>query len=274
MQPDTAADSGISGIHQVAADLVAEQDELDAALSNVDDGMLSLPTASSRWTIADQIGHLAFFDETAALAITDPDAFQVHVGELLAKFGDAEAVDDATLGRFRRMDPAELVQKWRGSRSKLAEAAASLGEDTRVVWYGPSMGAKSFLTARLMECWAHGQDIVDAVGITRTPTRRLQHIARLGHITRSWSYVNRGLEVPEAAVCVRLTAPSGDEWVYGDEAAPESISGAAEDFCLVVTQRRHVDDTGLVVIGASALDWMHKAQVFAGPATDGPSPAS
>ena len=262
------------GVEQVAADLVAEQDELDDALSNLDDGMLSRPTASSGWTIADQIGHLAFFDETAALAITDPDAFQVHVGELLSKFGDAEAVDDVTLGRFRRMEPAELVQTWRGNRSKLAEAAGSLGEDTRVVWYGPSMGAKSFLTARLMECWAHGQDIVDAAEITRTPTDRLRHIARLGHITRSWSYVNRGLEVPEVAVCARLMAPSGAEWIYGDLAAPESISGAAEDFCLVVTQRRHVDDTALVVTGASALDWMHKAQVFVGPATDGPSPAS
>lgn len=262
-----------TSVQQVAADLVAEQDELDDVLSNAEEGTWSRSTASSGWTIADQVGHLAFFDETAALAITDPDAFYVHVGELLSKLGDAKAVDDATLGRFRQMEPAELLETWRSNRSKLAEAAASLQEDTRVVWYGPSMGAKSFLTARLMECWAHGQDISDAAEIARTPTDRLQHIARLGFITRSWAYVNRGLEVPRIDVCVRLRAPSGAEWVYGDEAAPESISGAAEDFCLVVTQRRHVDDTELVVTGASALDWMHKAQVFAGPETDGPAPA-
>ncbi len=262
-----------TGVEQLAADLVAEQDELDDALSKVEDGIWSRPTASPGWTIADQIGHLAFFDDTAALAITDPDGFQAHVGELLSNLGDAEAIDAATLGRFRQMELAELVEAWRSNRSKLAEAATTLGEDTRVVWYGPSMGAKSFLTARLMECWAHGQDIYDAAEITRTPTDRLQHIARLGFITRAWSYVNRGLEVPGTAVCVRLRAPSGAEWVYGDEAAPESISGAAEDFCLVVTQRRHVDETELVVTGAAALDWMHNAQVFAGPATDGPAPA-
>ena len=58
------------------------------------------------------------------------------------------------------------------------------------------MGAKSFLTARLMEVWAHGQDIVDTVGARRAPTDRLRHIAQLGFITRGWTYINRGLDVP------------------------------------------------------------------------------
>ena len=46
------------------------------------------------------------------------------------------------------------------------------------------MGAKSFLTARLMEAWAHGQDICDTVGVEREPTDRLRHIAQLGYIPR------------------------------------------------------------------------------------------
>ena len=31
-------------------------------------------------------------------------------------------------------------------------------------WYGPSMSARSFVTARLMETWAHGMDVADALG--------------------------------------------------------------------------------------------------------------
>ncbi len=108
------------------------------------------------------------------------------------------------------------------------------------------MSMRSFLTARLMETWAHGQDVVDAVGGARGATDRLRHVAQLGVITRAWTYRNRGLDVPEGDVRVVLTSPSGAEWSWGSEASDDSVSGPAEDFCLVVTQRRHVDDTRLV----------------------------
>lgn len=260
------------GVAHVRADLIAEQDALDDALSSLDPSAWATPTVSPRWSIADQIGHLAFFDRTAALAITDPDAFRVHVGELLATLGDELATDQAVLGKFREMPPPELLETWRANRARLAKASELLEDDTRVIWYGPSMGAKSFLTARLMECWAHGQDAVDAAGVQREATDRLEHIARLGFMTRGWSYVNRGMEIPNVEVGVRLTSPSGAEWSFGPEGTAERVSGPAEDFCLVITQRRHVDDTNLVVEGAAARDWMLKAQVFAGPATDGPEP--
>ena len=134
------------------------------------------------------------------------------------------------------------------------------------------MGALSFLTARLMETWAHGQDVVDAVGGERAATDRLRHIAQLGVITRNWTYRNRGLDDPEGDVRVELAAPSGDTWRWNEDGDAGAISGSAEDFCLVVTQRRHVDDTALSVTGAAARDWMEKAQAFAGGATDGPAP--
>ena len=134
------------------------------------------------------------------------------------------------------------------------------------------MSAKSFLTARLMEVWAHGQDIVDAVGTTRQPTDRLRHIAQLGVITRSWSYTVRGEQPPSTDVRVVLVAPSGDEWTWGSDEALDRITGSAEDFCLVVTQRRHVADTELVVNGDAATEWMSKAQAFAGGPTNGPAP--
>lgn len=261
------------GVADVAADLAAEQGALDDALGALDDNAWSKDTASPGWTIADQIGHLAYFDGTAALAITDPEAFTAHLGEMMQHFGDDGAVDRVTLEPYRKMSPNELLAAWRLNRSRLADAAATMADDDRVVWYGPSMGAKSFLTARLMECWAHGQDVVDAAGVERQATDRLQHIVRLGVITRGWSYMNRGLEVPTSDVYVELTSPSGDLWSFGPADANETIRGSAEDFCLVVTQRRHVDSTELAVSGADAHEWMLHAQAFAGPPTDGPSAA-
>ena len=69
---------------------------------------------------------------------------------------------------------------------------------------------------------------------------------------------------------VELKAPSGATWTWGPDTAAESVRGSALGFCLVVTQRRHVDDTDLEVTGESARDWLEKAQAFAGPPTDGP----
>jgi uncharacterized protein (TIGR03084 family) len=172
------------------------------------------------------------------------------------------------------MSPEELLAAWRAGRDELGAAGSTLENDSRVAWYGPSMGAKSFLTARLMEVWAHGQDIVDAVGAQRAATDRLRHIAQLGFITRGWTYMNRGLEVPSTPVRAVLTLPSGEVLTFGPDDAADSIVGPALDFCLVTTQRRHVDDTELVVTGSSARDWMEKAQLFAGPASDGPAPTS
>ncbi len=261
-------------VEKVRADLLAEQADLDAIVADLTDAQWALPTPSPGWTVADQIGHLMYFDGTAATAITDPEAFSATVVQLLEGMASAASTGtDPTLDAARAMTPPELLEAWRTNRLRLAEVSSTLADDDRVVWYGPSMGAKSFLTARLMEAWAHGQDIVDTVGASRPPTDRLRHIAQLGYITRGWTYINRRLDVPDRAVRVELTAPSGDVWQFGPDDADETVIGPAEDFCLVVTQRRHVDDTDLDVTGEAARDWMLKAQAFAGAATDGPDRA-
>ncbi len=259
------------GVAEVRADLLDEQQALDAVVAGLTPAQWDQPTPSPRWTVAHQIGHLAYFDRAAATAIAEPEAFAPMVEELWGRSGQGEeAVDAYTLAAYLPLGPDELLAHWRADRAALAEAATGLGDDTRVPWYGPSMGAKSFLTARLMEVWAHGQDVVDAVGGNRPATDRLRHVAQLGVITRGWSYANRGLDAPSGEVRVELTAPSGATWTFGPEDAGESIVGPAEDFCLVTTQRRHVDDTALVVTGPAAREWMTIAQAFAGPPTDGP----
>jgi uncharacterized protein (TIGR03084 family) len=258
-------------IARVTQDLIAEQNILDKIVTNAGEGMWLSATPAAGWTVADQIAHLAYFDRAAAMAITDPAAFSVSVADLMAVASSGDTTfDDATLGEMRTLAPSALLGRWRDARQQLRRAARTLNNESRVNWYGPSMGARSFLTARLMEVWAHGQDVVDTIGVERESLDRLRHIAQLGFITRQWSYQNRGLQAPTGEVRLSLVAPSGDVWEFGSEEAEENVTGPAVDFCLVVTQRRHVDDTALVATPV-ARDWLEIAQAFAGPPTDGPA---
>ncbi len=261
-----------SELDVVRADLIGEQNALDDIVAAISDDQWLTATPSPGWNVADQIGHLAYFDGTAANAVLDPDGFRAGMDELFVG-AVARGVDEFTLGAFRALSPGQQLAAWRHNRVVLAEAAKTLRDGTRVEWYGPSMGAKSFLTARLMEVWAHGTDIVDALHAERPSTDRIRHIAQLGFITRKWSYTVRGETPPAGDVRLELTSPSGQLWTWGPDAADDTIRGPAEDFCLVVTQRRHVDDTSLET-GELGRHWLLRAQAFAGGPSDGPKPRS
>lgn len=254
---------------QICKDLEAEHQELETILAHLDEEKWMRMTPSPGWSIRKQISHLAYFDDRAALAASSAEKFMEHLQEDLsdaARF--IQMLED--VGNDMSID--KLMDWWRRERRKMLEAYALLDPKERLFWYGPPMSALSHATARLMETWAHGQDVFDALRIKRTNTDRLRHIAHLGVTTFGWSFQNRGLEPPQAQVHVELTAPSGTVWSWGPEDASEKIAGPAGDFCLVVTQRRHVDDTGLKITGETAYQWMLKAQCFAGPPTDGPEP--
>lgn len=260
-------------VADLLTDLLAEQAALDPIVANLSLEDWSVPTASPRWTVTDQVAHLTYFDKSAAFAINEPERWPEEMDRLFGAAASGEAgVDDLTLSPVRDLAPDDRLGAWRAGRQQLAQAATALVDGVRVPWYGPGMGAKSFLTARLMECWAHGQDIVDAVGADRAPTDRLRHVAQLGYLTRGWTYVNRQEPVPDGDVRLSLAAPSGDVWRWGPDDAGEVVAGPAEDFCLVVTQRRNLADVDLEIEGALALDWMEKAQAFAGPPSEGPPP--
>jgi len=258
----------MTDLASITADLRAEQESLDAVVAELPPERWDTPTASPGWSVRDQIGHLTYFDGTATLAITDEARFQASIESLMSA---GDRMDAMTL--FRELTPRELLSTWRTNRAALLDAAEGLVDGQRVPWYGPSMSAKSFLTARLMECWAHGTDVVDAVGGDRPPSDRLRHVAQIGFITRGWTYANRGEDVPPGDVRVELESPGGGaRWTFGPEGAEATVRGSAEQFCQVVTQRRHLDDTDLVVEGDIALDWLRKAQAYAGPPTEGPAP--
>jgi uncharacterized protein (TIGR03084 family) len=258
-------------VEEIVADLAGEHAALDDIVADLAAHGWSLPTPSTGWSVADQIGHLAYFDRAAALAIREPDAFAAEVAQAFEAIGRGEDPLADVVEQARTLDHAELLASWRHARAELLTAAGDLAAGSRLPWYGPSMGAVSFLTARLMETWAHGHDVAEALGVERVATDRLRHVAQLGVITRGWSYGVRGATPPAEAVGTRLRAPSGAMWVWGGE-ADQWVEGDALDFCLVVTQRRNVADTRLTVHGPAAADWMRVAQAFAGGPTLGPPP--
>jgi uncharacterized protein (TIGR03084 family) len=255
----------MSAMQEICRDLAAEHADLDRIVAALDTPDWDLPTPAERWSVRDQISHLAYFDRTAVLAASDPVAFTRSVEELLA-----DGVD-ASVEPGRAMTPPELLAWWRDGRRELLTTLEGVDPATRIPWYGPPMGARSFATARLMETWAHGQDVVDALGLERAPTDRLRHVAHIGVRARPFSYAVRGLDAPSRPVAVVLTGPAGDRWVW-DEEADESVTGPALDFCLVVTQRRHPEDTDLVARGELAAEWLGLAQAFAGPPGPGRQP--
>ena len=250
----------------ICDDLHAEHLALDAVVADLTEEEWSTATPAAGWSIRDQISHLWFFDQRAAMALRDPDAFAADMQWLMANGGTVASVEPG-----RAITGAELLAAWRVDRDDLIGLARTVDPSSRVPWYGPAMAARSFITARLMETWAHGQDVADALGVQRPASARLKHVAHIGVRARPFSYLINSLSMPEAPLYVGLAAPDGSLWEWGKPAA-DSVRGDALDFCLVVTQRRHVSDTALVVEGPAAQEWIGIAQAFAGAPGGGRAP--
>ena len=246
-------------------DLATEHAELDAVVAPLGEADWSRPTPAEGWTIRDTVLHLALTDEVAALAADDPAGFEAYRQQRRAGGVDP-------FHGYRGMPAVQLLALWRKNRQRLLEALGTIDDKRRITWFGPPMSATSHATARLMETWAHGQDIVDALGLQRAATRRLKHVAHLGLRTRAYSYTQRGLRPPANDVHVTLHAPGGEVWTWGASDAEDRVTGPALDFCLVVVQRRHLDDTDLVYDGPHAREWLLIAQTFAGTAGSGRQP--
>lgn len=250
-------------------DLRAESDELDLLVTELEPEQWQLPTPAPRWTLAHQIAHLAWTDHSALLAVTDGDAFRILAEQALTapdSFVDQGAEERAGL------PPDELLARWRKGRTALDEALRATPPGARFPWYGPPMSAAAMATGRLMETWAHGQDVADTLGVVRPPTDRLRHVARIGVRARDFAFGMRGLTPPTEEFRVELAAPSGDLWAYGPEGAPQRVTGPALDFCLLVTRRAHRTDLAVRATGPDADRWLDIAQAFAGPPGDGRPP--
>lgn len=256
-----------------AKDFLDESEALHALVAPLSDDALGQPTAFKGWTINEVIGHLHVWNHAADLSLKGGEAFQEFYREVVSQLGGG------TLRSFEKqwlkgLEGRSLVTTWREFFAEMTPRFGEADPSMRVEWAGPSMSVRSSITARLMETWAHGQEIYDRLGVVRRNTDRIRNIVVLGVNTYGWTFKVRGQEPPQPMPHLRLTAPSGETWRHGEPSETELIEGLAEEFCQVVTQTRNIADTALRVTGPNATAWMAQAQCFAGPPETPPAPGT
>ena len=252
----------MAGAEPMVADLRAESDELDALVAGLPAEDWARPTPAVGWTIAHQIGHLLWTDRVALTAVTDEPGFSAVLDEAATNptgFADVGAWELAAA------PPEALLADWRETRTRLHEELMVVADGRKLPWFGPPMSAPSMATARLMETWAHGLDVADTLGVTRPPTARLRSVAHIGVRTRDFAFTINGLALPADPFRVDLRAPDGTTWSWGPDDAAQRVSGPAEDFCMLVTQRRPRSELDVTAVGDDAERWLGIAQAFAGP---------
>lgn len=219
------------------------------------------PTPAAGWTIAHQVAHLTWTENAALSALRHPEGFEPYrraAAENPGSFVDAAAEEGAQL------PPEELFSAWISSRDELHAALSQADQQVRIPWFGPGMKPRSMITARIMETWAHGQDVANALDVSWPATDALKDIAHLGLATRQFTYRINDLEPPTSELYVELTGREGQVWSWGEPAAENSVRGSAWDFALLVTQRAELSELDLEVTGDDAAQWASIAQAFAG----------
>lgn len=257
---------------QQADDFLAESESLFRLVDPLTDDEFDRPTQFKGWTLNQVIRHLHVWNYGADLSLTDEGAFdRFYAVAGTSVSGGLKAFEETFLDGLRGR---ALIGVWRTFCQEMAGRFRVADPSRRVKWAGPSMSARSSITARLMETWAHGQEVYDALGVVRVNADRIRNIVVLGNNTYDWTYIVRGEQPPQPKPHLLLTAPSGEIWTFNEPSHADRVEGLAEEFCQVVTQVRNIADTSLEIAGSSALDWMSKAQCFAGPAESPPAPGT
>ncbi len=262
-------------LETLLADLKTEGDQLRTAVTGLDesaDGGWATPTPAAGWTVATQVAHLLWTDETAAKAarsVEDDDAKAAWDAVVLLAIADPTGFVDTEAHEVARLSPRALLARWGTARDALTAALRDFPAGQKMPWFGPPMSPASMATARFMETWAHALDVYETLGVAYEPSDRIRPVAHLGVRTRDFSYGVHEQPPPSEEFRIELTAPSGETWAWGPEDAAQRVAGSAYDFCLLVTQRVHRADTDLVAVGDDAEHWLGIAQCFAGPPGEG-----
>lgn len=254
-----------------ADDFLSESRELSSLVTKLAPEDFSRRTAFKGWSVDDVLVHLQFWNLMVDFSWREPEAFPALLRlavERMAR-GGLRAHENEII---QERGPA-LHARWLDTAEDIAARWREIDPKLRLPWVGPSMSARSAMTARQMETWAHGTEIFDLFGATRRESGRVRNIVVLGVNTFGWSHQVHGLMVPPTMPEVCLTAPSGALWTFGEPSAGR-VAGPAIDFAAVVTQTRALADTALVVDGDVAHVWMANAQCFAGPPETPPAPGS
>src|SRR6266571_3762044 len=225
------------GIGLLLDALASEQMTLQAELRDLAPDDWFRPTPSRYWDVRDTVAHLADIDEVAI---------------------------DTCIGGPRPLNDFAARLAWREDTStRERDVLAGLDLAMRVPW-GLGMRPPSLVTARLMETWAHGLDVREALGLPVVDTDRLRHVAWLSYRALPYAFSFAGRERPPGELRVEITSPSGDEtWEYGPVDAPNRITGPAGELCRLFAQRITRDQArGLVAEGEGAVAALEVARAF------------
>ena len=159
----------------------------------------SLATPAVGWSLGDQVSHLAYFDVTTLQSLVDPEQFRLDAAALKAGGDD---LADRIAAQYRGLSGEALLAWFQTARAALVDGYRGVDPGRRLPWYGPDMTPASSVTARLMETWAHGQDIFDALGTNLLATGRLRHVADLGIRAMPYSYAINDLPFPTDTIMV------------------------------------------------------------------------
>ncbi|NOX74506.1 MAG: TIGR03084 family protein [Alphaproteobacteria bacterium] len=250
---------------QQATDFRDESRALAAILEPLSDKEFAAVTQFKGWSINDVIGHLHMFNVAADLTLKDGDLFVAFFGRIAKGMAAGQSLLETQYPFLDGLTGRALFETWRDGAEQTAENYAKADPKLRLKWAGPEMSARSAITARQMETWAHGQEVFDLLGVVRKDTDRIKNVVHLGVSTFGWSFINRAQKVPEPAPFIELTAPSGVVWTWNEPQSDNAVHGQAVEFAQVVTQVRAIADTSLRLTGNTAKSWMEIAQCFAGP---------
>jgi uncharacterized protein (TIGR03084 family) len=259
---------------QQPVDFREESEALYKLLESLGDADFDRKTQFNDWTVNAIISHLHAWNHAADMSLRDPEKFAADRDWLVAEMLGGSVIGEVEKRWLDGTRNRELLEQWRAFYLEMTDRFVQADPKQRLQWAGPDMSVRSSITARLMETWAHGQELYDSLGVERTNGDRIKNIAVLGVNTFGWTFVNRGLDVPADVPHVRLTAPSGEVWTWNDPSETNYVAGDATDFCQTVTQVRNVKDTKLESVGETATRWMEIAQCFAGAAEDPPAPGT
>lgn len=238
----------------------AEQAELHDLLSTLTPEQWARPTPAAGWDVKDQVSHLADTEEVALDTLTGgPRSLNVDA----ARYQSGEAFTEAGCERGRGMTGDEVLVWWWSAAARVREQLRVHPRDQRVPW-GLGMGWRAFVTARLMEHWAHGLDIRAGLEVPSIDTDRLEPIAWICTSALPYAFSVAGVEPPAGhTLRLDLVGPEGQPWTFGPQDATDTIIGSAGEWCRVAVQRLDAKDaTSLQASGPLAEMALRCARAF------------
>ncbi len=245
----------------------AETDLLAELLASLTDEQWRRPSGCAGWTVSDVVLHLAQSEESVVSAFDQGDSGVPYAPylELVGRGGDGmvDAIMAAAVEGERPDDPAAVLERWQAANHAAVARLRAADPASRVPWVAAPLAPRTLAATRLSEHWIHGLDLREPLGVPSVDTDRLWHVARLAWRTLPYAFAAEDEEPP--SVRLRLTSPSGEEWVLEDGTSePEVVvAGPAGQWCRLAARRLRPDDTDLRADGPRGARVLELARTYA-----------